>query len=160
MNSLQTIDSPETFAEWHMPWPAFEIDWNHAALIIVDLQNYGCNCGVGVPQMLQAKYPAIAQYYLPRLQQTVIPNAVRLLEAFRTSGRQVVFTRHGPLLPNGRDLIALRRRRDVASLAGTGAPTLWHKGTFEHEVLAELRPTEGELVVDKNTSCAFNSTGL
>lgn len=97
MNSQQTVDSPENVPEWHMPWPAFEIDWNHAALIIVDLQNCGCNCSVGIPQMLQARYPAIAQYYLPRLQQTVIPNAVRLLEAFRASSRQVVFTRHGPL---------------------------------------------------------------
>ena len=65
MNRLQTIDSPETFPEWHMPWPACEIDWNHAALIIVDLQNYGCNCSLGISQMLLVKYPAIAQYYVP-----------------------------------------------------------------------------------------------
>ena len=33
-------------------------------------------------------------------------------------------------------------------------------GTFEHEVVAALEPADGELVLDKNTSSAFNSTGI
>ncbi|HEX4931488.1 MAG TPA: isochorismatase family cysteine hydrolase, partial [Gaiellaceae bacterium] len=53
-----------------------------------------------------------------------------------------------------------RRRRDVEALASTGAPALWHRGTFEHEVIAALVPGAGELVIDKNTSSAFNSTGF
>ena len=43
MSALPPIDSPETFAGWHMPWPAFEVDWQRAALVLVDMQNYGCN---------------------------------------------------------------------------------------------------------------------
>jgi nicotinamidase-related amidase len=143
-----------------MPWPRFEVDWSRAALVLVDLQNYGCNPDVGLPQLLSERHPEIADYYLPRLAQTVLPNARRLLEGFRAAGRRVVFTRHGPLLADGSDMIARRRRRDVEAVARTGAPALWHRGTFEHEVIAALAPADGELVVDKNTSSAFNSTGF
>ena len=155
-----TIDSPETFADWHMPWPDFAVDWRSTALLVVDMQNYGCNPAVGVAQMLRQKYPAIADYYVDRLVRTVIPNARRLLAAFRHHAAPVLFTRHGPLLPDGRDMIERRRRRDASSVRTTNTPVLWHRGTFEHEVIAELAPVAGELVVDKNTSSAFNSTGI
>ena len=143
-----------------MPWPRFDVDWSRAALVVVDMQNYGCNPDVGLPQMLSERYPEIASYYLPRVTETAVPNAIRLLEGFRAAGRRVVFTRHGPLLADGSDMIPRRRRRDVDAVASTGAPALWHRGTFEHEVIAALAPAAGELVIDKNTSSPFNSTGF
>ena len=160
MSDLPPIDSPETFAGWHMPWPHFEADWNRAALVVIDMQNYGCNPEVGLAQMLSQRYPEIARYYVPRLTEIAVPNARRLLEGFRAARCRVVFTRHGPLLADGSDMIARRRRRDVESLARTDTPALWHRGTFEHEVIASLAPRAGELVIDKNTSSAFNSTGI
>ena len=90
----------------------------------------------------------------------MIPNSQRLLAAFRHAGARVVFTRHGPLLADGRDMIARRRRRDTESLARTDVPALWRRGTFEHEVISVLQPASDDLVVDKNTSSAFNSTGI
>ena len=39
------------------------------------MQNYGCNPDVGLPQMLSERYPEIARYYLPRVTETVVPNA-------------------------------------------------------------------------------------
>ncbi len=160
MGEPMSIDSPETLPGWHFPWPAFDVDWSRAALLVVDLQNYGCNRHAGIGQLIERDYPEIADYYLPRLEQTVIPNVERLLTVFRHTGTQVVFTRHGPLLADGRDMIARRRRRDVDALERSDVPTLWHHGTFEHEVIATLQPTDGDLVVDKNTSSPFNSTGL
>ena len=160
VSDLSPIDSPETFAGWHMPWPRFEVDWTRAALILIDMQNYGCNPDVGLMQMLSERHPEIARYYVPRVTETAIPNARRLLEGFRAARRHVVFTRHGPLLADGSDMIARRRRRDVEALASTGAPALWHRGTFEHEVMEPLAPAAGELVIDKNTSSPFNSTGI
>jgi biuret amidohydrolase len=160
MTQPKPIDSPATLPGWHMPWPSFEVDWSKAALLVIDMQNYGCNPEAGVAQMLSLRYPEIAGYYVPRLTGTAIPNARRLLDAFRRAGRKVLFTRHGPLLPDGSDMIARRRRRDTDSLTTTNTPTLWSKGSFEHEVIAELAPRPGELVVDKNTSSAFNSTGI
>ena len=143
-----------------MPWPQFGVDWKRAALVVVDMQNYGCNADVGLPQMLSERYPEIARYYLRRVTQTAVPNARRLLEGFRAADCRIVFTRHGPLLADGSDMIARRRRRDVDAVASTGAPALWHRGTFEHEVITALAPAAGELVIDKNTSSAFNSTGF
>jgi nicotinamidase-related amidase len=160
MTELPPIDSPETFTGWHMPWPQFEVDWKRAALILVDVQNYGCNPEAGLLPMLSKRYPEIARYYLPRVTQTAVPNAQRLLEGFRAAQRPVIFTRHGPLLADGSDMIPRRRRRDVESLESTGTPALWHRGTFEHELIAALAPVPGELVIDKNTSSAFNSTGI
>jgi biuret amidohydrolase len=154
------IDSPETFAGWHFPWPAFEVDWQRAALVLIDLQNYGCNPAAGLGPMLTERFPEIARYYLPRVTETVVPNARRLLDGFRAAGRAVVYTRHGPLLADGSDMAERRRRRDTDALATTGTPALWHRGTFEHEVVEALAPAAGELVIDKNTSSALNSTGI
>jgi biuret amidohydrolase len=154
------IDSPATLPGWHMPWPSFEIDWRRAALLVIDMQNYGCNPDAGVAQMLSLRYPEIAGYYVPRLLDTAIPNTRRLLAAFRRAGLRVIYTRHGPLLPDGSDMILRRRRRDADSVGTTNTPTLWSKGSFEHEIIAALAPEPGELVIDKNTSSAFNSTGI
>jgi nicotinamidase-related amidase len=160
MSELPPVDSPETFAGWHMPWPQFEVDWQRAALLVVDMQNYGCNPDAGLGPMLSERHPEIAGYYLPRVTETVVPNARRLLEGFRAAGGRIVFTRHGPLLADGSDMIARRRRRDRDALEATGTPALWHRGTFEHDVVAALAPAPGELVLDKNTSSAFSSTGI
>jgi biuret amidohydrolase len=143
-----------------VPWPQFDVDWKRAALVVVDMQNYGCNPDVGLMQMLSQRYPEIAAYYVPRVSEIALPNARRLLAGFRSAARPVVFTRHGPLLADGSDMIARRRRRDEDAVASTGAPALWHRGTFEHEVVAALAPASGELVIDKNTSSALNSTGI
>ena len=123
------------------------------------MQNYCCNRDAGLGPMLVEHHPEVAAYVASRLE-TVLPAATRLVDAFRQAGRPVVFTRHGPLLADGSDMIARRRRRDSDALELTSAPALWHSGTFEHEVIAELEPLEGELVVEKNTSSAFNSTGI
>lgn len=160
VSELPPIDGPGTCPDWPFPWPEPAVDWGRAALLVVDLQNYGCNPDVGLVRMLRLRHPEIAAYYVPRLTETVIPNARRLVEGFRRAGRQVVFTRHGPLFADGRDLIPLRRRRDTTALADTGTPTLWHRGTFEHEVIDALLPSADDLVLDKNTSSAFNSTGI
>jgi biuret amidohydrolase len=160
VSDLPPIDSPETLPGWHSPWPSFEIDWQRAALVVIDMQNYGCNPGVGLMAMLADRFPEIARYYHPRVTETVIPNARRLLDGFRGAGRRVVHTRHGPLLADGSDMVARRQRRDADALALTGAPALWHRGTFEHEIVEELDPLDDELVIDKNTSSAFNSTGI
>ena len=36
--------------------------------------------------MLAERYPEIARYYFPRVTETVVPNARRLLEGFRAAG--------------------------------------------------------------------------
>lgn len=159
-SSSAPIDSPETLPGWPMPWPELDLDWGRAGLLVVDVQNYGCNREVGLCRLLAERHPQIAATYLPRLEGTVVPNVLRLVASFRAAGARVAFTRHGPLLPDGADMIARRRRRDRDALAATAMPALWHRGTFEHDLIAAVVPEPDEPVVDKNTSSAFNSTGI
>jgi biuret amidohydrolase len=154
------IDSPQTLPNWIMPWPEFGLDWSRAALIVVDYQNYACNPNCGLAGMIAQRHPEVAEYYLARLSGVAIPNTLRLVRAFRESGRDVVYTRHGPWLPDGRDMISRRRRRDAASVAACDTPQLWGHGSFEHEIIEALRPQRTELVIDKNCSSPFNGTGI
>lgn len=153
------IDSPDSFSDWIMPWPTFEVDWTRAALIVVDYQNYGSNPDCGVAQMLVERHPKVAEYYVPRIRHT-IANTRRLLEAFRQLKREVVFTRHGALLSDGRDMIARRQQRDSDAIEQTDRPTLWSKGSHEHHIVDRLKPLDDELVIDKNASSPFNGTGI
>jgi nicotinamidase-related amidase len=146
MSDLE-IDSPGSLPGWIMPWPSLDIDWTKTGLLVIDLQNYSCNPQCGVAQMIAEQHSDVAEYYLPRIDQT-ISNTRRLLDAFRGSSREVVFTRHGALLKDGRDMILRRRRRDTDAREQTDRPTLWVKGSSEHNIVDLLAPADGELVID------------
>ncbi|HIF32451.1 MAG: isochorismatase family cysteine hydrolase [Pirellulaceae bacterium] len=157
--SDSVVDSPDSFPGWIMPWPSFDVDWSRSGLVVIDYQNYSSNPDCGVAQMIASRYPDVAQYYLPRIRET-LANTRRLLDAYRRMKREVVFTRHGSLLSDGRDMIDRRQYRDTQSRELTDRPTLWRRGSREHEIVAELRPTDDELVIDKNASSPFNGTGI
>ncbi|MDP6448126.1 MAG: isochorismatase family cysteine hydrolase, partial [Pirellulaceae bacterium] len=42
----------------------------------------------------------------------------------------------------------------------TDTPTLWSRGSREHEIVELLTPLSDELVIDKNASSPFNGTGI
>jgi nicotinamidase-related amidase len=154
------VDSPATLTDWVFPWPEFDVDWARAALVVIDVQNYSCNPRAGLMEMLADRHPQIAAYYEPQVRASMIPNIVRLVAAFRAAGREVVFTRHGALLPDGRDMVARRRARDRSAVEESGRPAMWPAGSFEHEIVDEVAPRPGELVLDKNSSSPFNGTGI
>jgi nicotinamidase-related amidase len=153
------FDSPDSLADWIMPCPAFEVDWDRAALLLIDCQNYGASSDCGLIPMLVERHSDVAEYYVPRIRNS-ISNAQRLLKAFRSVQRDVIFTRHGALLPSGRDMIARRQRRDSDARDQSDRPTLWPKGSTEHQIVDELAPLDDELVIDKNSSSPFNGTGI
>lgn len=155
-----SIDSPGTLDDWVLPWPQFEVDWQRSALLVIDVQNYSSNVSVGISRMLQERHPEIAEYYVARIQRTMVPSIRRLIDGYRRAGREVIYTRHGPLLPDGRDMIARRRRRDADAVRQTQTPALWPVGSFEHDIIESLKPGPGDLVLDKNASSPFNGTGI
>jgi biuret amidohydrolase len=154
------VNSPDNLRDWVLPWPRFEVDWRRSALLVIDVQKYSSQAGLGIARMLTEQHPAVAAYYINRIENTMIPNIRRLIDAFHTAHREVVYTRHGPLLPDGRDMIARRQRRDRDAVRVTRAPALWPMGSPEHDVVDELKPTRDDLVVDKNASSPFNGTGI
>ena len=154
-----SADSPDSLPGWIMPWPSFDVDWKRTALLIVDMQCYSSNPSCGIAQMLSERYPDVAEYYVPRICE-VIAKTRQLLDGFRRLEREVIFTRHGALLADGRDMILRRRQRDDLAREQTDRPALWAKGSQEHQVVAELAPMDHELVIDKNASSPFNGTGI
>jgi nicotinamidase-related amidase len=145
---------------WVLPWPRVEPNWSRSALLVIDVQNYSSNPSVGIAERLVAEGSPFAAYYVKRLTTVMIPNIRRLLDAFRKCGRDVIYTRHGSLLPDGRDLVQWRRTRNAEAVSTTGRPALWPLGSYEHQIVHNLAPVAGELVIDKNSSSPFNGTGI
>lgn len=151
--------SPIT-GEWFLPLPGFDVRPESTALLLVDLQNYAARPDMGYGPVLRKQAPHLAQYYFCRLQDVVIPANRKLLRAFREAGLRVIYTRVGPQLQDGSDMIARRQRRDLDQLSAHSVPALWAAGTPEYAILDALAPSSGEYIVDKNSSGAFNSTGI
>jgi nicotinamidase-related amidase len=124
------------------------------------MQNYVANPDVGYGPILEKIAPQLADYYYKRLKDVVIPSNQKLLSFFRNRGLRVLFTRVGPQLVDGSDMIPRRQKRDQYQRGKHETPTLWPVGTYEHAIIDELKLQPEELILDKNSSGAFNSTGI
>jgi nicotinamidase-related amidase len=138
--------------------PDLELDPPTCALVVIDMQNFGLRRDSGLGRILAQRYPALAEYFFPRLDLIVIPNIRRLLSFFRANALRIVYVTVGPELPDASDYFPRRRRRDDMRLAGDH--TLFPRGTKEHEIIDELVPQRGELVLNKTSMSPFNSTGI
>ena len=130
------------------------------ALLVIDMQKYGYDPNYGLLKLFRSEAPQIYSYLYPRLRDTVVPNIARLLRFFRDKHLRIIYVCVGPFLPDGSDMIARRQRREREHMRRTGVDYLFHAGTVEHEVLDELKPNAGELVIYKNSIGAFNSTAI
>lgn len=142
--------------------PDFELEPDKTALLIIDMQNRAVNPEQyeGLARILLDGYPEAAAYYLDRLRTTVVPNNVRLLEHFRRRGIRVIFATVGPHLADGSDFISPFQIGYDEIRARSGIRSLFPVGSDEHRIIDELAPAENELVINKTTSGAFNSTGI
>lgn len=120
-------------------WPGavgeIEIEPRRTGLLMVDMQAYS----------------ALAL-------QVVEPNR-RLLEFFRRHGLPVVYLRVGSFLPDARDQHPKRREAWLRG-ADDAEPPRHYPGSAGYGVCAELAPLTDELVIDKNSTGAFNSSAL
>lgn len=124
-----------------------------SALVIVDMQ-YASGCrttgaGKKFTEMGQAD---IVKWRFDQIEQVVIPNIQKLLAFFRKNKLKIIYITIGSVLPDYSD--APPYVRDL--FRGTNN----HEGTREHEILDEIKPLEGECVINKTTKGAFTSTGL
>lgn len=115
------------------------------SLLFVDMQRIWCESN------LDPTHPQDADsYYHKRLRQTVIPNQVRILEAARKAGCEVLHTIIESLTLDGRD------RSLDHKLSDMHVP----KGAPEGQVIPELAPVDNEIVLPKTSSGVFNSTNI
>ena len=134
----------------------FELDPTCCALVIVDMQYVAAHPNYGLGASLHATHPDLWSTYFARVDGLVVPNLQRLLSAFRAMQLRVVHLTFGPVLADGGDMIASRR-----GTVTDGIQAMFHPmGSFEHRILDELAPCEGEMVINKTSRSAFNSTAI
>ena len=139
--------------------PDFRLEPSKTALLLVDIQNTNCNPRMperGVVQTASSKYPELGRAYADYLSNVFIPNNRELLEYFRENLLTRVFLTIAPERPDGRDMPPAHRAKALAYDDGK----LCLRGSYELQVIDELKPRDDELVMNKTTYSAFNSTGI
>jgi nicotinamidase-related amidase len=127
------------------------IDPDHAALLIIDVQNLnGRREGAAYRGLDDAAFAATYGGFFERLHGTVVPNLARLVAGFRVADIEVVYTVIENLTQDGRD-----RSLDY-KISGIGAP----RGSWDAQVLAEIAPAADEMVFPKSSSSVFISTNI
>jgi nicotinamidase-related amidase len=111
------------------------IEPRKTALVVVDVQNYGT------------------------FDDRVVTNTLRLLTCFRKWNLPVFFLRVGSMLPDASD-VHRKRRVAVGRHVGEQEEFRCPKGSWGFEIKPELTPLATEMVIDKNSSGAFNSTSI
>ena len=119
------------------------VEPNRTALLVVDLQKGEYN-----DEKCRAE-PEHA-YLWNRIRDVVVPNGQRLIAACRHAGVEVMYTVVESLTLDGRD-----RSLDY-KISGIFAA----KGSWEAEVIDELRPDPNDIIIPKTSSSLFNSTNF
>ncbi len=117
---------------------------DRAALIVVDVQRAFCDAD-GSLALGGGEHRHCA---------AAVPTVIRLLDAWRTTGRPVVLARY-VLAADGGDAGLLAQRSSQLQVPGA-----LRAGTADAALLPELAPRDGELVIDKTRFSAFHATGL
>lgn len=138
----------ETMSEW----PDIIIDPKKTALLIVDMQKEFVSREIG--ESITFREMGEWERWVPfhdRLDEIVIPNNVKLLEYFRAKDMAVTFGRIACLRPDGED------RTPVQKTDGWNGIFLY-VNSEEAEMIDELKPLPGEIVVNKTTDSVISGT--
>lgn len=124
-----------------------------SALLFIDVQNYNARPDGGKykdqglkPEEAEANHA----YFFKRLEQVAVPNMQRLQRACRARGVEVMYTVIESLTQDGRD-----RSLDY-KITGFNVP----KGSWDAQVLDQIRPQDDEIRFPKTSSSVFISTNI
>ena len=117
------------------------------ALLCIDVQNYGL-----APKQSDAENARWSPFYA-RMRGTVIPNLRALQDTFRNNDMDVIHARIACLLDDGRD-------RSLSQKMPGWNNLLMPKNSVESQIIPELVPAPGEIVLTKTTDSALTGTNL
>ena len=143
---LEKEDYIRAFTVERKPDPA------RSALVIIDMQYATGSRQGALGRRLKAQRSATADYRFERIERCVLPNARRLLDAWRAARRRVLFVTIGATLPDCSDAPP-HMRKLFLELEN-------YAGSREHEIIDELKPVQGEAVVNKTSNGAFATSGI
>lgn len=131
----------------------FTLSPETTALLVIDMQYASGSRHHGLGRLLaeQGRLEE-ASYRFNRIDNLLIPSIQRLLKVFRANDARVIYVTLGPTAPDYSD--------SPAHLKGFFRATNNYEGTREHEIVDELKPEPGELVINKTTMGAFASSGI
>jgi len=148
-----TADEKQGLAAWHsvVRLPEFPLEPRRSALVVIDLTYQQASREHGIcKRIADDGFGDDLDYYLTRMEQSVVPNVARLADAFRSVGSPVIHTR-------------------CVSLRGDGSDQTWRHRSFglvctldskDAQFLDEVAPQEGDIVLNKTGSSVFNSTNV
>jgi nicotinamidase-related amidase len=147
MPELDRIDR-ELRQSFQLPgdMPALELERGATALVVIDMQYLDAHRDGEFGRRARAHgITDRVEWFFQRLEATTVPAIARLLAAARTAQLDVLYTRIAALTPDGRDLGW--RYRHWGMTAGVD--------DRESQLLPEIAPLPGEIVINKTTTSAF-----
>lgn len=131
--------------------PEYRVTPDTTALMIIDMQYVDAHREWGMGKQLKEKGAEhLGSYYFDRLETLVVPHIRRLQDACRAADIPVVHVRIKAHTLDARDVSWRYKQFQI----------FCPPGSKEAEILEELAPLPGEVVVDKHTSGVFNSTNI
>jgi nicotinamidase-related amidase len=130
----------------------YGFDLRHSALLLIDMQRDFVEPG-GFGETLGNDVSMLQQ---------VVPPLREVLAATRKAGMTVIHTREGHL-PDLSDCSPAKLNRGAPSMRiGDPGPKgrILIRGEYGHDIIDELAPVQGELVIDKPGKGAFYATDL
>lgn len=128
----------------------FPYEPGKAALLIIDMQRQYAHPDGGMGRLGREKGREDLLRYRFEAIKAIVPRIRSLQEVCRAAGVEVIYVRTAMLTQDGRDGIqALRSHRLVAPLYGR-----------EAEILEEVAPVGDEIVINKTSTSAFNSSQI